>query len=74
VVVDGRTNLHGDERILRIGNVWAGGPGWDADPDLKAAKLVVADAQSPLAGLLTKDPRWRRVHADALTVVFVPAP
>jgi hypothetical protein len=74
VVVDGRTNLHGDERILRIGNVWAGGPGWDADSDLHAAKLVVADAQSPLAGLLTKDPRWRRVHVDPLATVFVPAP
>jgi hypothetical protein len=71
VAVDGRTNLHGDERILRIGNTWAGGPGWQDDPDLTAAGVVVADVQTPLAGLLLRDERFRLGYEDAVARVFV---
>jgi hypothetical protein len=71
VVVDGRTNLHGDAHILRIGNTWAGGPGWQDDPDLAAAGVVVADVQTPLAGLLLRDERFRLAHEDAVSRVFV---
>jgi hypothetical protein len=71
VSLDGRTNLHGDERILRIGNTWAGGPGWQNDPDLAAAGLVVADVQTPLAGLLLGDDRFRLEYEDDVARVFV---
>ncbi len=71
VVLDGRTNLHGDERILRIGNTWAGGPGWQDDPDLAAAGIVFADARTPLAALLLGDERFAVVHEDSLARVFV---
>jgi hypothetical protein len=71
VALDGRTNLHGDERILRIGNTWAGGPGWQDDPVLAAAGVVVADVQTPLAGLLLRDERFRLEHEDAVARVFV---
>jgi hypothetical protein len=71
VALDGRTNLHGDERILRIGNTWAGGPGWKDDPDLAAAGVVIADVQTPLAGLLLTDERFTLVHDDPVARVFV---
>lgn len=71
VVLDGRTNLHGDERTLRIGAVWAGAPGWKDDPDLCAAGVVVADVQMPLAQLLLTDARFDCVHEDAVARVFV---
>jgi hypothetical protein len=71
VVLDGRTNLHGDERILRIGNTWAGGPGWRDDPDLAAAGVVVADTNAPLASLLLGDERFTLVHEDPIARVFV---
>jgi hypothetical protein len=71
VALDGRTNLHGDERILRIGNTWAGGPGWQDDPDLAAAGVVVADVRAPLAALLLRDERFVLVHEDPLARVFV---
>jgi hypothetical protein len=74
VALDGRTNLHGDERIVRIGNTWAGGPGWQDDPDLAAAGVVLADAQSPLAALLAGDGRFTLVHEDPLARVFVRRP
>ncbi|MGH7226959.1 MAG: hypothetical protein ACRELF_27405, partial [Gemmataceae bacterium] len=71
VVVDGRTNLHGSERILRLGNTWAAGPGWRDDPDLALAGIVIADAQSPLAGALPLDGRFELVHEDAVARVFL---
>ena len=30
VAIDGRTNLHGDERIQRFGSTWAGSPSFSA--------------------------------------------
>jgi hypothetical protein len=71
VALDGRTNLHGDERILRVGNTWAGGPGWRDDPDLAAAGVVLADAQAPLAALLIHDERFTLVHEDPVAKVFI---
>ncbi|HTU21419.1 MAG TPA: hypothetical protein VMG10_25505 [Gemmataceae bacterium] len=71
VVLDGRTNLHGDERMLRIGNTWAAGPGWRSDPDLASAEVVLADAQSPLGCVLVLDDRFELVHEDAIARVFI---
>jgi hypothetical protein len=74
VALDGRTNLHGDKRILRIGNVWAGAAGWQDDPDLCAAGVVIANVQTPLASLLLQDPRFVQVHEDRQARVFVRRP
>lgn len=71
VALDGRTNLHGDERILRIGNTWAAGPGWRDDPDLAAAGVILADAHSPLASVLVLDDRFELAYEDAVARVFV---
>jgi hypothetical protein len=71
VALDGRTNLHGDERMARIGSTWAGGPGWQDDPDLAAAGVVIAPADTPLAALLLTDRRFTLVHEDPVARVFV---
>jgi hypothetical protein len=71
VAIDGRTNLHGDERILRYGRIWAGSPTWRDDPDLAAAGVVIAGAEMPLAGLLLLDDRFERVYQDDVALVFV---
>ncbi len=78
VAVDGRTNLYGEARLIRSMNTWAGEPGWDADPDLVKAGVIIApkkrkDKEFPLTDLLRKDPRWQKVHEDNVAVVFVPA-
>jgi hypothetical protein len=70
VSIDGRTNLHGDDRILRFGQTWAGEPGWQDDPDLSQAGVVLAPADSALASLLMLDRRFERVHKDELAWVF----
>jgi hypothetical protein len=61
VAIDGRTNLHGDERIERYGNTWAGLPGWQNDPDLSAAGVVISAAEMPLGDLLKGDGRFALV-------------
>ncbi len=71
VVIDGRTNLQGDERIFRIGNTWAAGPGSRDDPDLAASGVVLADAQSPLGCMLVLDDRFQLVYEDPVARVFV---
>jgi hypothetical protein len=73
VAMDGRTSVHGDARIRQSMATWRGEPGWDADPDLARAAVVLFPARAPLTSLLRQDPRFRVVHEDPLAVVFVPA-
>ena len=42
VGMDGRTNLYGEERLVRAYKTWNGEAGWDQDPDLRAAGVIVA--------------------------------
>jgi hypothetical protein len=74
VALDGRTNLHGDERILRFGRIWAGSPTWADDPDLKEAGVIIAGADMPLTALLLLDERFERVYQDDVALVFVRKP
>lgn len=74
VAIDGRTNVQGDERLIRFHQVGRGGRGWDADPDLKAAHLVIWDRAAPLASLLRLDPDFELVYEDAVAVVFIARP
>ena len=73
VSMDGRGNVHGDQRIQRSLATWSGYPGWDSDPELTNARLVVADAGRPLVSLLRSDPRFKLVYQDSRAVVFVGA-
>ncbi len=71
VALDGRTNLHGDERLERFGSTWSGAPGWEKDADLAKAGVVIAPADAPLASLLVRDERFRLVYEDDVARVFV---
>jgi hypothetical protein len=69
--IDGRANLHGNERVSRFHATWKGLPGWRDDPDLAASRTVVIQTWSPLAGLLRLDGRFELVHEDPVALVFV---
>jgi hypothetical protein len=71
VSMDGRSNLHGDQRIVRSFRTWTGLRGWNADPELSAARLVIASIETPLASLLQRDPRFQEVYGDRLARVFI---
>ena len=70
VSMDGRANVHGDERIKRALGTWAGGPHWTEDPDLNNARVIIAKNDLALASLLRLDRRFTEVHRDETAVVF----
>jgi hypothetical protein len=72
VAIDGRTNVHGDERVAHSSAVWSGKPGWDSDPELLRANIIVASKNSTFASLLRLDNRFKVVFEDVQTVVFQP--
>jgi hypothetical protein len=74
VSMDGRTNVHLPERVDRSLDTWAGAPGWDADPELTSARLVVASVNVPLTALLRADTRFEAIYEDDVAVVFVATP
>jgi hypothetical protein len=73
VAMDGRTSVHGDARIRRSMATWRGEPGWDADPELTRAGIIIAATRAPLTSLLRQDGRFRIAHEDPVAVVFVQA-
>ena len=70
-VLDGRTNLFDDAHIERSLETWNGGVGWEADPDLLKAKLVIAEKDRALTHLLRPQPNYKIVYEDGTAVVFV---
>jgi hypothetical protein len=74
VAIDGRTNLHGDERLQRSFDTWRGAKGWNDDPELSAAGVVIAETSGPLTSLLRRDHRFNVLHEDELAAVFVRRP
>jgi hypothetical protein len=71
VSIDGRTNVYGSEKIVRSYATWNGFPGWDTDPDLVEANLIVAPVGSPLTQLLRLQPCLQAAYEDKLAVVFI---
>jgi hypothetical protein len=75
VSMDGRANLHGDDRLQRAAATWYGQPGWDEDPDLTSARLILTLAGEPLTALLRKETaRFKIIYQDKQAVLFVPLP
>ena len=72
VSMDGRAPLYGDARILRSVATWEGREGWESDPDLLDAGIVIGQRKSALVSLLRQDARFELVYQDALAAVFVP--
>ena len=73
VSIDGRTNLHGEQRIDQSLRTWRGILGWHDDPELAAAQVVLIDADSALASLLRLDRRYELIYEDERAAVFVPS-
>ena len=70
VAIDGRNNIHGQDRIQQFAELWTGKPGWDSNPDLVRANTVITPKVSAIAALLRTDPRFLVAFEDARSVVF----
>jgi hypothetical protein len=71
VSMDGRAPVHGAQRILRNIDTCNGMATWKDDPELTSAGLVIVDLGRPLCSLLQLDPRFEKVYADKVAMVFV---
>jgi hypothetical protein len=71
VSMDGRMNVHGDQRIERSVNTWSGLKGWESDAELMKAGLVIAGVNHALTNLVRMDPRFKLVYEDNVATVFV---
>lgn len=69
--MDGRTNVHTQDEILRARPLWNGESGWAGRPELQHANLVLSNHWWPLAVLLRSDPRFRVAYEDRTSVLFV---
>ena len=69
VSMDGRMNLHGDQRIERSVNTWSGLRGWESDPELMKARLVIGSVNDPLTNLMRTYSRFKLVYEDAVAAV-----
>ncbi len=74
VSMDGRTNLFGDRRIERSLAAWNGLAGWESEPDLLKARLVIAEKDRPLTTLLKTHAGFKLVYEDHNSGVFVGQP
>ena len=64
-------NVHGDQRIERSADTWSGLRGWESDPELMKARLVIGGVNNALTNLMRIDSRFKLVYEDAIAVVFV---
>ena len=70
VAIDGRNNIHGQDRIQEFSDLWTGKPSWDSNPDLVRANTVITPRVSAIAALLRTDPKFQVAFEDAQSVVF----
>jgi hypothetical protein len=71
VAIDGRATLHGTPRIERSGATWQAEHGWNSDPELQNARLVIGARDSSLCAVLRLDPRYELAYEDHVASVFV---
>lgn len=68
--IDSRGNVHSPEKLWRSASTWNLVPGWESDPDLVAAKLIIAPRDLPLSQHLLTDSRFKLAYKDDLAFVF----
>jgi hypothetical protein len=70
VAIDGRTNVHGDERVGHFQEMWRAKPIWADDPELSQANIVLGSKDRALTSVLRLDSRFKIVYEDVQAVVF----
>jgi hypothetical protein len=68
--LDDRFELFGRTAMLEYVDALQGGPGWDRIRDRERIALVWVRPERGLAQKLTREPGWRVLHRDAVSVLF----
>jgi hypothetical protein len=70
VYVDGRTDVYDDQFLRNYLAIVSIQPDYAARLERTGAKIVLIEADSPLADFLQRDPNWHVVYRDQLAVIF----
>jgi hypothetical protein len=71
VVIDGRTNVHGQDEVGRSLETWnMAGEGWYDDPLLQKANLVIAQPGLALTYALRNDPHFKLAFSDGTVFLY----
>jgi hypothetical protein len=68
--IDGRGEMFPPAFLAEYLNTYAVKPGWEGTLDRYGVDLVLIRSDSPLAGALETNPRWRLVHQDELATIY----
>ena len=71
VSIDGQANLHGDERIQQSFDTWSALTGWERDPELTAANVIIANKETALAACLRADQQFDLVFEDDVAARYL---
>lgn len=71
VVIDGRTDLYGEDLDQKLLTTLSGESPYKTDPYLNDAGVVLLRRRDGLTAALSIDPRFRKVYEDQMAVVFV---
>ena len=71
VVIDGRTDLYGEELDNQLLATQEGEASYKQNPYLNEAGFVLLRRRDGLVAVLELDPRFRKVYEDQLAAVFV---
>jgi hypothetical protein len=71
VVVDGRTDLYGDQLNKLLFDTQNGEASYKNNPYLNQAGIVLLHRQDGLVSTLALDPRFQKVYEDQIATVFV---
>jgi hypothetical protein len=71
VSIDGRAGLYGTPRLERSFATWDAHHDWNADPELRNARLIIGGVDAALCAVLRLDPRYELVYEDNIASVFI---
>jgi hypothetical protein len=72
VSMDGRSTVHGDERVMRSLNTMSARHDWAEDKELMHAGTILLERDCALASVLRSDYRFRLVYEDSVASLFQP--
>jgi len=70
VVIDGRTDLYGDDLVSHFYAIETADPSYETDPRLNDSGVVLLMNKLGLAQILPLDPRFRVIYRDEIATVF----
>ena len=70
VAIDGRTDLYGDEIVIRQHKIWDGELPAENEPTLVHARTLLVGSKTALAAALHESPGYRLVYDDEMAAVF----